>query len=295
MIKEVKMSIVKKAFTHMGLDPGEMFRALSKWSITRALGENGRGALIKRLREIVPDISEQERNEKETKTVAGEIRKRSLQAFQCSLMVKSLQGAKAGALTVVDIGDSAGTHMSYLKELMKDRFDINTISVNLNPEDVEKVRRKGLEAILCRAEELDLGDKKVDLFTSFQMVEHLHNPASFFRRLAKKSRGNKMVITVPYLKTSRVGLHHVRIGTEKEITAGDEHIFELSPNDWRLLMLHAGWRVVHDEVYYQYPRKWPLISSLMGACWRAVDYEGFWGAILEKDTTVSDRYIDWEE
>ncbi|MFH1305908.1 MAG: hypothetical protein ABIH74_05870, partial [Candidatus Omnitrophota bacterium] len=139
MMEAMETNVLKKAFTRMGIDPAKVFRTFSKWSVTRALGENGRGALVKRLREIVPDISEQERNEKETKTVAGEIRKRSLQAFQCSLMVRSLQDAKAGALTVVDIGDSAGTHMSYLKELMKDRFDINTISVNLNPEDVEKV------------------------------------------------------------------------------------------------------------------------------------------------------------
>jgi hypothetical protein len=34
-------------------------------------------------------------------------------------------------LTVVDIGDSAGTHMRYLKELTQHEYDIKTISVNM--------------------------------------------------------------------------------------------------------------------------------------------------------------------
>ena len=60
-------------------------------------------------------------------------------------------------------------------------------------------------------------------------------------------------------------------------------------------MLHAGWRIAHSEIYYQYPRKWPIISRLMAYYWRTLDYEGFWGAILEKDLTFADCYQDWEE
>ncbi|MEK7846841.1 MAG: methyltransferase domain-containing protein, partial [Nitrospinota bacterium] len=194
-----------------------------------------------------------------------------------------------------DIGDSAGTHMLYLKELTKGKFEIDTISVNLDPRAIKKIEARGLKAVLCRAEELDLGEKKVDLFTSFEMVEHLHNPAIFFRRIAKKSPCNRMVITVPYLKDSRVGLHHIRNKNGKIIFAEDEHIFELSPEDWVLLLLHSGWRVVHSEIYYQYPRRMPIMSQVFSWYWRNTDYEGFWGAILEKDTTLSDYYQDWED
>ena len=223
-----------------------------------------------------------------------ELKRRALQSFQCSMMLKALEHLPSGRLTVVDIGDSAGAHMLYLRELTKGKFDVDTISVNLDSRAIEKIKARGLNAILCRAEDLDLREKKDDLFTSFQMVEHLHNPAIFFRRLAVKSPCNKIVITVPYLKESRVGLHHIRNRTGKIIFAEDEHIFELSPEDWTLLLLHSGWSVVQSEIYYQYPRKLPIISHLFSCYWKNSDFEGFWGAILEKDTTLSNLYQDWD-
>lgn len=251
--------------------------------------------LVQRLRQIAPDISHQELTAMDGYNDYWELKRRSLQGFQCSLMLEALERFSAKELTVVDIGDSAGTHMLYLKELSRDKLDLDTIGVNLDSNAIEKIQARGQKAILCRAEELDLGDKSVDLFTSFQMVEHLHNPAIFFRRLAKKSTCNTMVITVPYLQNSRMGLHNIRNKTMRSIIAEEEHVFELSPEDWTLLLLHSGWRVDTSRIYYQYPKGWPIITSILSWFWRKTDYEGFWGAILIKDTIYSDLYQDWED
>lgn len=285
----------RKAISACGLEPREIVELISRWSIRAALSQNGYRELVGKLREIVPDISNQESSEKETFNDYWELKRRALQAFQCTMMLRALERFPSGNLIVADIGDSAGTHMLYLKELAKDKFEIDTISVNLDPRAIEKIRARGLTAILSRAEDLDLGEKHIDLFTSFQMVEHLHNPANFFRRIAKRSACNRMVITLPYLKNSRVGLHHTRNKTNKPFFAEDEHIFELSPADWTLLLLHAGWRVAYSEIYYQYPRRLPVVSQILSWYWRTTDYEGFWGAILERDTTFSDLYQDWED
>jgi cyclopropane fatty-acyl-phospholipid synthase-like methyltransferase len=217
------------------------------------------------LRELVPDISQQEESEKDTFNEYIELKRRTLQAFQCRMMLHALSDCALETVTVADIGDSAGTHMLYLKELTKGRFHLDTISVNLDPRAIEKIRARGLHAVLCRAEELDLGDRKVDLFTSFQMVEHLHNPAIFFRRLSVKAECERMVLTVPYLRCSRVGLHHVRNNLKKMIFAEDEHIFELSPEDWTLLFLHSGWKVKSSQIYYQYPRRSLLVRFCPGS------------------------------
>ena len=223
-----------------------------------------------------------------------ELKRRALQAFQCNMMLKAVESFSDNSLTVVDIGDSAGTHMLYLKELTKDKFDIDAIGVNLDPAAIEKIKARGQKAVLCRAEDLDLGDKKVNLFTSFQMVEHLHNPALFLRRLAKRDGQARLVITVPFRRSSQVGLSHIRRQSRDRVPAGDEHIFELCPADWTLLMLHSGWRVVHEQTYLQYPRV-PLMDAPLALFWKRMDFEGFWGAILEKDRSLSDRYSDWEE
>jgi hypothetical protein len=288
------VKVVLKILTAIGINISKMKERISWWSIEKAYGENGLGGLVEKLRSIVPDISNQEESEKKEFNDYLELKRRSLQAFQCSLILRAIESQHPGSFTIVDIGDSAGTHMIYVKALTGERSSINTISVNLDPRAIEKIKAKGLDAVLCRAEDLELRDVKVDLFTSFQMVEHLHNPAIFFHRLAKRTDCRKMVVTVPYLMQSRVGLHHIRNKLAEKVYAEDEHIFELSPKDWGLLFLHAGWKVSDNRVYYQYPKRWPIIRNILGWYWRHIDYEGFWGVILEKDTTFSDLYQDWE-
>lgn len=285
---------IKRIVKTLGFEPTEILEKIDAVSLRHALQEEQSVEMVAKLIGIVPDIDGQYSMTRE-RTDSWKLKMRGLQAFQVTMLLRALQPFPARKVTVVDIGDSAGTHMLYLKEIVREQVEVDTISVNLDPRAVEKIKARGLAAILCRAEDLDLPGIDIDLFTSFEMVEHLHNPAIFFHRLARKSTGKKILITVPYVKTSRVGLHHVRQRSREVIFAEDEHIFELCPEDWTLLMLHSGWKVIHSEIYYQYPRQWPIISRFMAYYWRMRDYEGFWGAILEKDLTFADCYQDWED
>jgi len=288
-------NIIKKLLNFIGVEPEKVRIMLSRWSIHASLQNAKLYHLAEKLRRIVPDISQQENTEGKNFDDFIELKRRALQAFQCQLMLSMLNffpGQKA--IRVVDIGDSAGTHMLYLKALAGDNYDIETLSVNLDPRAILKIESRGLKALLSRAEYLDLDDKNVDFFTAFQLLEHLHDPVKFLRNLAEKSNGNKLVVTVPYLRQSRVGLHGIRQKMTEERFAEDEHIFELSPNDWKLLMLHSGWKVIHSRIYYQYPR-WPIVDDFLAFFWRGFDFEGFWGAILEKDNSYSDFYRDWEK
>ena len=90
-----------------------------------------------------------------------------------------------GKVNVVDIGDSAGTHIRKLRAaLERDNIAIDGVSVNLDPIAIEKIRSNGGKAVLCRAEDYK-ADERVDIYMSFEMVEHLHNPAIFFHNIAK--------------------------------------------------------------------------------------------------------------
>jgi hypothetical protein len=286
---------LKNGLRKLGVDPAGLAQKIDSFLLRKAIEEQGLFDLMKQLEGIVPDIADQYSRKWEWNAY-WELKVRGLHAFQCSLMIKALETLpQSGRITLVDIGDSAGTHMLYLRELAKNRVAVDSVSANIDPQAVEKIKARGLQAMLCRAEDLDLMGLRVDLFTSFEMVEHLHNPAIFFRRLAKKTQCNRMLITVPYVKKSRVGLHFLRAGYPEKIYAEDEHIFELNPADWTLLLLHSGWKVMHSQIYRQYPRNWPILQRLWAAYWRARDYEGFWGAILEKDTHLSDLYQDWQD
>ena len=278
-------------------------RKLDEISINLALFQQGLLKDIKKLRSIVPDISQQEscdfsefleRSLKEKEYL--EIKRRGMHAFQCRLMLTALKEFQKNSLMVADIGDSAGTHMLYLRSLAEKNYHLETISVNLDPMAIQRIKARGLNAILKRAEDIqpeDLGDKEIDLFTSFEMLEHLHCPTIFLQRLAKNSQCNHKLITVPFQKDSRVGLHYLKQKRTKKVTAEIVHIFELSPKDWELLFLFAGWRIKHSEIYYQYPRFIPIVSWILCKIWRKYDFEGFWGVILEKDKSYSDLYKDW--
>jgi len=294
-VKSRSKSFIKKSFGVLGVDLKLSYRIIGKYSIYAALAGSGSLELVKRLRRIVPDISKQQESDKSSFDSYLELKRRGLHAFQCFLLLKSLEGFRKEKIRFVDIGDSAGTHICYLKDLIAGRFEIDATGVNLDPRAIEKIKSRGIKAILCRAEDLDLNGSEVDLFSSFEMLEHLHNPAIFLHRLAKKTKKSKLVITVPYLNKSRVGLHNIRNKTDNDISAENEHIFELSPKDWELLMLHSGWKVVFSKIYYQYPRHLPVLSRVIRSFWRMADFEGFWGAILEKDASFSERYKDWEK
>jgi hypothetical protein len=258
-------------------------------SIRAAIREQGLFPLCERLSGLVPDISAQ------YSTFALDsaylrTKVRAQHAFQISMVEKAFERldiVPKGGVTLVDIGDSSGTHLQYLRGLYP---EIRSLSVNLDAEAVEKIRAKGMEAVHARAEELGTYSIHADLFLSFEMLEHLSDPLRFLHDLSRtECRG--FVLTVPYLAASRVGLHHLREGQQREVFAENTHIFELSPEDWRLIFRHSGWEVSYDRVYLQYPQKG--VWRVMKGVWRKTDFEGFYGAVLTRDDAWSRLYRDW--
>ena len=222
---------------------------------------------------------------------------RACHAFQIDLAQHAISMLNKSKYVIVDIGDSSGTHLQYLESIYSEST-IETLSVNLDKKAVDRIKNKGMKAIQCRAEELhkhsDFKSDSVDIFLSFEVVEHLMNPVNFMHTMAIESQCKYFVVTVPYLYRSRVGLHHVRAGKERlpdYFIAENTHIFELSPDDWNLIFKFSGWKIVKSIRYTQYPIKNPL--SLLRWGWRKTDFDGFYGVILEKDDTYSKRYQDW--
>ena len=68
-------------------------------------------------------------------------------------IVVAIEAVDGGGLTLVDIGDSSGQHGEYIRALAPAGKVGRFVSVNLDPVAVEKVRARGGDAILCRAEE----------------------------------------------------------------------------------------------------------------------------------------------
>lgn len=273
-----------------------LFRKLQIASLKSAAKEQDLVDFSQKLAKIVPDLTSQYT----TFNVDNEYlhsKVRFQHTFQIKMVLKAINKfsfSSQSTFTVVDIGDSSGTHLMYLEDILKDdrRFvpkAINTVSVNLDPVAVDKISSKGLDAKLCRAEELsEKFEIKADLLVSFQMLEHLYDPIAFLDSMSRNQVSDYFVVTVPYLAQSRVGLDHIRQGQIRDVFPENTHIFELSPEDWKLIFQHSGWRVTDEMIYRQYPRR--SLLKLMKPFWKNYDFEGFYGVILERDTTWAQCY-----
>lgn len=278
-----------------------LLEKLQLWSLSKAQAEQGLTPWCERLRRAVPAIDDQYTGFA-VDTPLLEAKLRGQHAFQIKLLLKAVERVaqrRSGTklLTLVDIGDSSGTHLRYLAALLKEDPNLSvrsfeTLSVNLDPVAVKKIKDKGFKALHCRAEELVQRHRvHADLFFTLETIEHLHDPAGFLNSLSKHGSADILAATVPYMALSRVGLHHIRQDRREPISPERTHIFELCPFDWKLLFAHAGWKVVEESLYRQYPRFSPA-SPVLREFWKRYDFEGFYGVILERDRAWADCYRD---
>ena len=258
--------------------------------------EAGRQELVKELQEEVEDLTKQYTTF-DISTPLQVAMVRCLHAFQVELIQITSSYRKKKDIDVVDIGDSSGTHLKYLqREQLFPNVNMNALSVNLDPEAVRKIQENGLKAIHCRAEELvghpEYKGRNVDMFLSFETLEHLFNPISFLKAIADSQGDAYFVLTVPYIKKSRVALHQIRDGSKADMYAENTHIFELSPEDWKLLFQLSGWKVEHESIFRLFPRKNILV--LASLIWKRFKFDGHYGCVLSKDDTFSNRYKSWD-
>ena len=282
----------------------KVYFALARRALRMSNSQEGRHKLIRQLTDIVPDLSTQYSTWDVGSADSFDQEKlRSIHAFQVSLVLRTVleEITHSGKqnISIGDIGDSAGTHSSYLEYLLHDAgVELTALSVNIDPTAVEKIQRQGGRAILAKAEDVSQllkGDEKIDIFLSFQMLEHLLNPALFMHDIATKTDTDWFIITVPYVKRSRVGLKYIReprfTRKFKAINAENTHIFELSPDDWKMLLRFSGWEVVREDRFLMYPRgSWltPFKFAL-----RRYDFEGFLGLILKRNLKDAQVYESW--
>jgi hypothetical protein len=286
MLKRIQRLIYKKLYKNLDK---------RKECIIKAADEQGLTELMQKLQNVIDDdmiINQYTHTSADTYKHPYWINKlRAQHSFQISMVLKAIElfNLINKDITIVDIGDSAGTHILYLKKILG---NIRSLSVNLDKNAVDKIQKKGLEAVCCRAEELDKYNIKPDIFISFQMLEHIISPIHFLKSLSDKSECDRFVITIPYLKNSRAALYYIRNNSLTKQVAENTHVFEFSPEDWKLIFKFSGWKPVYEKIYYQYPKNG--IYKLIKSAWRKYDFEGFYGVILEKDDTYKNLYQDWD-
>ena len=290
------LNVLKSIVRSLGIDSRKLYQTVSARSVDAAVREQGLGDLRAQLREQIPDLADQYTQGIDPVEYARywETKMRSIHAFQIDSALQALNGLGGDRLTVVDVGDSSGNHGAYLKALAPAGRIERMVSVNLDPVAVDKIKAKGGEAILCRAEALDTHGLQPDLMLLFETLEHITDPLRFLHTMASGGNIENILLTVPYRVNSRFGgdlIRRAAANMPAEITPEQVHIFELSPEDWQLLARLAGYRTEFCRIYRQYPRR--SIFRLMRPVWRRLDFEGFISLSLQRDDALSGRYTGW--
>lgn len=257
-------------------------------SIRRAVSEQSLAGLKAQLEKIVLNLSDI----RTTYRVDGQyqlLANRCLDAFQVSLAQRI--SSEFDTLAVADVGDSSGRHLLYLRHLRQGRTT-QCFSVNLDPVAVERIRQKGIEAVCAPAEEVGKwGKRHIDIVMCFEVLEHVMDPCFLLHQISYGTDASYLVMTVPYVRSSRVSLLYVRGNVEGAVHPEGTHVFELNPDDWKALARHSGWEVVAEEIYFQYPKR--SVYWLTKPLWATFDFEGYLGLILKRDHSYSDRFQWW--
>lgn len=242
-------------------------------SIKMAVKEEGLRPLYSRLEEAIPDISEQYCTGRLTETYHL-TKVRAQHSFQVSLALEAME--MFDIKSVLDIGDSCGNHLVYLSTLSQNGLKVR--SLNIDPRAVKKARAQGIEAEEADAERYHWSKADSDMLVCFEVLEHLVDPLKFLVGL-RQAKPKCFVITCPYLRKSRISYEPLVSDNGVVINAEDAHIHELSPGDWKFLLYLAGWRVIKEKRYLQFPQRvfgWRVLADY----WERVDFLGFWGCIL---------------
>jgi len=214
-----------------------------------------------------------------------------------TMFIKNILGeiiGKNDRCTYADVGDSDGS----VRLLLKNHFygeKLESVGVNLQETAVRKIREKGLDAICADA--LALGDNGVnyDVISVFETLEHLADPIGFLKRI-KNVVKDRLVISVPYVRRSRIGLGYIsskwpsKWPKDRQPTIENTHIFELCPEDWIKIFAHTGWALDCDWKLFMFAR-FGFGRLILEPFWRIMSFDGFWFVSLYKDNRYSSQYV----
>lgn len=141
---------------------------------------------------------------------------------------------------ILDLGCATGDYCSNLKSI-----GYECTGVDINPEYIEKTRKKGIDAYVMKGDDLQFPDNSFDTVLLFEVLEHVDNPYTVLKE-AKRVAKKNILITVPNctqfpeLKASSLTYEHM---------LENDHINFFTKNDLENLISRESknFKVEEDE------------------------------------------------
>jgi SAM-dependent methyltransferase len=145
-------------------------------------------------------------------------------------------GTRAG--TIVDVGAGFGT---FCEEIIKLGVFERVIALEPEPHLAASCRAKGLEVIEAPVEAVELD--RVDVVTSFEVIEHLFSPRDFVTRCADVvSPAGLFVVTCPNVRG-----FDIAVMREAANAVDTEHLNYMHPGSLGLLLKQTGFEVLESS------------------------------------------------
>jgi 2-polyprenyl-3-methyl-5-hydroxy-6-metoxy-1,4-benzoquinol methylase len=220
-----------------------------------------------------------------------EARIRFLVAAECAFVHQEIDEIikRKGTCTYADIGDSDGSVRVVMESIFKKPV-LSTVGINLQQKVVDRMKNAGMNAICGDASEIGDKGERFNIVSLFETMEHLPDPIGFLKKISSVVE-DRLVISVPYLRKSRVGLQYTegQWPVDRAVTVETVHIFELCPEDWNKIFRHSGWKIERQSIVKMFPEG-GYLDFILGKYWRMMSFEGFYFVSLKKDQTISSKY-----
>lgn len=146
----------------------------------------------------------------------------------------------AGAGSMVDVGAGFGT---FCEEVVKLGTFERVIALEPEPHLADTCRNKGLEVIEAPVEDAELPVDRVDVVTSFEVIEHLFSPRELVARCAALiPAGGLFVVTCPNVKGFDIQVLGARANA-----VDTEHLNYMHPASLGALLDAEGFEVLEHE------------------------------------------------
>tara|TARA_Y100000739_G_C20603578_1_gene464254 strand:- start:805 stop:1830 length:1026 start_codon:yes stop_codon:yes gene_type:complete len=140
--------------------------------------------------------------------------------------------------TLVEIGAGFGTFSQVAQDA---GWFEKVIAVEPTPSLAAECRRRGLETLNLRVEELSSYSFSADVIVSFEVIEHVFAPIEFVRQIkACLNPGGLLVLSCP----NGEGFDIATLGIES-LAVDAEHVTLFNPSSMRLMLENEGFEIIN--------------------------------------------------
>jgi SAM-dependent methyltransferase len=174
---------------------------------------------------------------KYTFKASEKVRRKNLITPRIKLIKKFIKKYNISKNLAVEIGPGYGT---YSEALSKENIFKKVKVIEVNRELIESCKKKNLEVMMGNFENIRFNEK-IDLISSFEVIEHLFSPKNFLRKIYQNLSSKSLL----FLTCPNVNGFDNMILQKNSTTFDHEHLNYFSPSSIKLLFKKNKFKILH--------------------------------------------------